>query len=90
LPSHPQPKNIKIKKYRNIILFLFLYEYETWSIRIKEEHRLSVFENGMLRRIFRRKKDEMIGGCRKVHIGKLCNLCFLPDIIRMIWSRRIR
>jgi hypothetical protein len=71
-------------------LFLVLYEYETWSLETKEEHRWSVFENWVLRRIFRCKRDGMIGGCRKVHIEKLCNLCSLPDIVRKIRSRRIR
>jgi hypothetical protein len=49
-----------------------------------------VLENGVLRRIFGRKRDEMIGGCRKVHIEKLYNLYSLPNIIRMIRSRMIR
>jgi hypothetical protein len=45
-------KSLKIKIYRNIILPLFLYGYETWSLALREKHRLRVFENRGLRRIF--------------------------------------
>ena len=52
LSSGLLPKNIKIKIYRNIILSFFLYGCETWSLVLREERRLRVFENRMLRRIF--------------------------------------
>jgi hypothetical protein len=55
-----------------------------------EEHRLRVFENRVLRRIFGPKRDEVIGGGRKVHNEELHNLYCLPSIIRIIKSRRMR
>jgi len=66
-------KNIKIKLYRTIILPLVLYGCETWSLTLREEHRLMLFENRMLRRIFGPKRDEIIGGWRKLHHEELMN-----------------
>jgi len=57
-------KNIKIKLYKAIILPLVLYRCETWSLTLREEHRLRMFENRVLRRIFGPKREEMTGGCR--------------------------
>jgi hypothetical protein len=57
---------------------------------IKEEHRLRVFENRVLRRIFCPKRDEVTGDWRKLHNEELHNLYASPDIIRMIKSRRMR
>jgi hypothetical protein len=57
---------------------------------LREEHRLLVFENRMLRRIFRPKRDEVTGGSRKVHNEELHNLYSSPRIIRMIKSRRMK
>jgi hypothetical protein len=51
-----------------------LYEYETWSLTLRVEHRLRVFENRVLRRIFGLKRDEMMGGWRKLHNEELRNL----------------
>jgi hypothetical protein len=59
------------------------------SLTIRE-HRLKAFENRMLTRIFGLKRDEIIGGWRKLHNVELHNLCTLPDVIRMIKSRRMR
>jgi hypothetical protein len=67
-----------------------LYGCETWSLTLREEHRLRVFENMVLRRIFGRKRDEVTGGWRKLHNEELHNLYFSPNIIRMIKSRRMR
>jgi hypothetical protein len=55
-----------------------------------EDHRLRVFENRVLRRIFGSKRDEVTGGWRKLHNEELHNLYSSPSIIRMIMSRRIR
>jgi hypothetical protein len=60
-------KNLKIKIYINIILPVVLYGCETWSHTLREERRLRVFENGVLRRIFGPKKDEVTGEWRKLH-----------------------
>jgi len=60
-------KNLKIKVYRTIALPFVLYGCETWSLTLREEHRLMVFENRVLRRIFGPKRDEVTGGWRKLH-----------------------
>jgi hypothetical protein len=62
----------------------------TWSLTLREEHRLRVFENRVLRRIFGPKRDEVTGGWRKLHTEELHNVYSSPSIIRMIKSRRMR
>ena len=57
---------------------------------MKEERRLRVFENRMLRRIFGPKRDEVKGGWRKPHNEELNDLYTLPNIVRVIKSRRLR
>jgi hypothetical protein len=59
LSSRLLPENVKIRIYKTIILPLVLYGCETWSLTLREEHRLRVFENRVLRRIFGQKRDEM-------------------------------
>jgi hypothetical protein len=54
-------KNLKIRIYKTIILPVVLYGCETWSLTLREEHRLRVFENRVLRRIFGPKRDEVTG-----------------------------
>jgi hypothetical protein len=73
-----------------IIMPVVLYGCETWPLRLREEHRLRVFENRALRRIFGPKRDEVTGGWRKLHNEELHNLVFSPSIIRMMKSRRMR
>jgi hypothetical protein len=63
-----------------------LYGCETWSLTLREEHRLTVFQSRVLRRIFGPKRDEVTGDWKKLH--KLHNLYFSPNIIRMIKLRR--
>jgi hypothetical protein len=67
-----------------------MYGCETWSLTLREQHRLRVFENRVLRRIFGPKRDEVTGEWRKSHNGELHNLYSSPDIIRQIKSRRMR
>jgi hypothetical protein len=67
-----------------------LYGCETWSLTLRGEHRLRVFENRELRRIFGPKRDEVMGQQRKLHNGQLHNLYSSPDIIRQFKSRRMR
>jgi hypothetical protein len=67
-----------------------LYGCEAWSLTLREEHRLKVFESRVLRRIFGAKRYEVTGQCRKLHNGELHNLYSSPDIIRQIKSRRMR
>jgi hypothetical protein len=66
-----------------------LYGCETWALTLREEHRLRVFENRLLRRIFGPKGDEVTGDWRKLHNEELNNLYSSPSIIRMIKSRRM-
>jgi hypothetical protein len=78
----------KVRIYETIILPFVLYGCETWSLTLREEHRLRVFENRVLRRIFGPKRDEVTGEWRKLHNGELHNLYSAPDITRQIESRR--
>jgi hypothetical protein len=71
LSSRLLSKNIKIRIYKTIILPVVLYRCETWSLTLREEHRLRVFENRVLRRIFGPKRDEVRGGWRKLHNEEL-------------------
>jgi hypothetical protein len=84
------PKCVKTRIYKIIILPGFLYGCEKWSLIVREEHRLRVFENRVLRRTFGPKRDEVTGGWRKLHNEELYNLYSSPGIIRMIKSRRMR
>jgi hypothetical protein len=66
--------NINVKIYITLILHGVLYVCETWSLILREERRLRVFENRVLRRIFGPKKDEVRGEWRKLHNEKLNDL----------------
>jgi hypothetical protein len=59
-------------------------------LTLREEHRLRVFENRVLRRIFGQKRDEVTGEWRKLHNEELCDLYSSPNIIRISKSRRVR
>jgi hypothetical protein len=83
-------KNLKIRIYKTIILPVILYGCETWSLTLREEHRLRVFENKVLSRIFEPKRDEVTGGWRKPHNGEVRDLYSSTSIIRIIKSRRMR
>jgi hypothetical protein len=82
--------NVKIKIYKTIILPVVLYGCETWSLTLREELRLRVFENRKLRRIFGPKRDEMTGDWRKLHNEELHGLYSSPSIVRVIKARRMR
>jgi hypothetical protein len=73
-----------------MMLPVVLYGCETWSLTLREEHRLRVFENRVRRRIFGPKKDAVTGEWRKQHNEELHDLYSLPSIIRMMKSRRMR
>jgi hypothetical protein len=80
-PSHI--KNLKIKIYKTVILPVVLYGCETWSLTLREEHRLKVFENRLLTKIFGPKKEED-GSWRKLHNDELHSLYFSSNIVRVI------
>ena len=63
---------------------------EAWSVTLREERRLRVFENGVLRRIFGSQRDKVTKECRKLHNEELNDIYRSPNIIRMIKSRRMR
>jgi hypothetical protein len=94
-PFSPEPSvfSSAIKKckiiYKTTILLVVLYGCETWSLILRWEHRLRVFESRVLR-IFGPKTDEVTGEWRKLHNEELCDLYSLPSIIRIIKLRRMR
>jgi hypothetical protein len=90
LSSHLLSRNVKVKIYNTIILPVVFYGCETWSLTLREENRLGVFKNNVLRRIFGPKRDEMTGEWRKLHSEELHNLYSFPDIIRQVKSSRMR
>ncbi|KAJ4440062.1 hypothetical protein ANN_08193 [Periplaneta americana] len=90
LSSSLLSKNLKVRIYKTVILPVLLYGCETWTLTLREEHRLRVFENKVLRKIFGAKRDEVTGEWRKLQNTELHALYCSPDIIRNIKSRRLR
>jgi hypothetical protein len=97
LPLGPEPsvfsvagKNLKIRIYKTIILPVILYGRETWSLTLREGHRLAAVKNRVLRRIFGPTRDEVIGEWRKLRNEELHVLYSYPSIIRIMKSRRMR
>jgi hypothetical protein len=90
LSSRLLSQNVKMKIYRTIILTVVLYGCKTWSLRLREECRLRVFENKVLRRIFGPKRDEVTGEWRRLHNKELYTLYSSPDVVRVMKSRRLR
>jgi hypothetical protein len=82
-------KNLKIKIHKTVTLPVVLYGYGTWSLTLREEHTLRVFENRVLRNIFG-PKQEVAESWRKLHNDELQSLYSSPNIVRVIKSRRIR
>jgi hypothetical protein len=80
--------NVKVKIYKTINLPVVLYGCEPWSLTLREEHRLRVFENRVLWGIFGSKRDEVTGEWRKMHNEELHNFNLSSNIIRLVKSRR--
>jgi len=83
-------KNVKINVYRTVILPVVLYGCETWSLTLREERKLRIFENMVLRRIFGPRREEVTGEWRRLHKEELIDLYFSPNIVRVIKSRKMR
>ena len=83
---HVASKNLKTKMY----FACCFYGCETWSLTLREERKLRVFENMVLRRIFGPRKDEVTGEWRRLHNEELNDLYSSPNILRVIKSRRMR
>ena len=92
LSSHLLSKKSKVNRptYKTIILPVVVYGCETWSLTLREEHRLRVLENKVLRKLFGAKRDEITGEWRKLHNAELHALHSSPNIIRNLKSRRLR
>jgi hypothetical protein len=88
-------KNLKIKIYRTIILPVVLYGCKTWSLILREERGLRVFENRVLRKVFGNKRDEVTREWRKLYNEEQNDLYSLPNIVwvvtlsRIRWARRV-
>jgi hypothetical protein len=84
LSSNLLSKILKIKIYGTIILRVVLYGCETWSLTLREERRLRVFKNRVLKRVFGPKRDQVTGEWRKLHNEELNDLYPIPNIVRVI------
>jgi hypothetical protein len=89
LSSRLISKNLKIKIYKTVILPVELYGCGSWSLNLREEHRLRLFEKILLRTIFGPKMEEE-GSWRKLHNDELHGLYSSPNIVRVIKTRRMR
>ncbi|KAJ4446933.1 hypothetical protein ANN_13635 [Periplaneta americana] len=82
LSSSLLSKNLKVRIYKTVILPVVLYRCETWTLILREEHRLRVFENKVLRKIFGAKRDEVTGELRKLHNAEL-------HALRLRWAGHV-
>jgi hypothetical protein len=94
LPFSPEPfvfsSAVQKLKNKTIILPVALYGCKTWSQIFREEHRLRVFEDRVLRRMFGPRRDEVIGGWRKLHNEGLHGLHSSPNLIKLKKRKTMR
>jgi len=90
LSIDPQNKDTSTEGYRTIILPVVLYGCETWSLTLRDERGLRVFENRVLRKVFGPKRDEVTGEWTKLNNEELNDLYSLPNIVRVVKSKRMR
>ena len=83
-PSNWLFKNVEIKIHRIVILPVVLYGCGTWTLTLREERMLGVFENRVPRRIFGSKRDKVTGEWRKLYSEELNDLYCSPNIIQVI------
>ena len=81
LSSRLLSKILKIKIYRTVILPVILYGCETWSLTLREERKLRVFENRVMRKIFGPRRDEVTEEWRRLHNEELNDLYSSPNIL---------
>ena len=90
LSSRLLSKCLKIKIYRTVIMPVVLYGCETWSLTLREERNVRVFENRVLRKRFGPRRDEVTGEWGRLHNEELNDLYSSPNIVRVIKSRRMK
>jgi hypothetical protein len=83
-PKLYRPTYLSFPWTRTVIFRFVLYGCETWSLSLREERRLRVFEHRVLRRVLGPKRDEVTGEWRKLHNEKLNDLYSLPNIVRVV------
>jgi hypothetical protein len=83
-------KNVKIKIYRTINLLVVLCGCKTWSLILREEHKMRLFESMLLRKIFGLHRYDVTGGWKRLHKEELYDLYSSPNIPRTIISRKIK